>query len=213
MFLYRGIEPIRSTLTHEIGICMTDFAFRKRAVKTLTPKIGVYVLCDLDNVPIYVGQSKDGIRKRVARHLTSARSDIIANRQIDVWEIAYVWAYPVESAGTINDLEAQLFHAFNPQSRLMNGAVPPEGNYGPLPEPEQLIQVMPDEEIKERKDAMQRLPRQAGHYAQIVGHFLAVKNSRQIALAMDAHFGRLQKYHKKLLGLAEDQPDEGSGDD
>ena len=30
----------------------------------------------------------DGIRSRVARHLTSARSDIIANRQIDVWEIA-----------------------------------------------------------------------------------------------------------------------------
>jgi hypothetical protein len=62
----------------------------------LTNKIGCYVLCDLDEVPIYVGQSVDGIRARVRRHLTSARSDIIANRQIDVWEIAYVWAYPVE---------------------------------------------------------------------------------------------------------------------
>ncbi|MGU7843609.1 GIY-YIG nuclease family protein [Burkholderia sp. AW33-5] len=190
---------------------MTDFAFRKRAVKTLTPKIGVYVLCDLDNIPIYVGQSKDGIRSRVARHLTSARSDIIANRQIDVWEIAYVWTYPVESADTINDLEAQLFHAFNPQSQLMNGAVPPDGDYGAEPNPEQVIQVMSDEEIRERKDATQRLPRQAGHYAQLVDHFLAVKNSPQIARAMDAHFGRLQKYHKKLLGLAEDQPDERNG--
>ncbi|MGA3705791.1 GIY-YIG nuclease family protein [Ralstonia nicotianae] len=190
---------------------MTDFTFRKQAVKTLTPKIGVYVLCDLDNIPIYVGQSKDGIRSRVARHLTSARSDIIANRQIDVWEIAYVWAYPVESADTINDLEAQLFHAFNPQSQLMNGAVPPNGDYGAVPNPEQVVQVMSDEEIRERKDATQRLPRQAGHYAQIVGHFLTVKNSPQIARAMDAHFGRLQKYHKKLLGLAEDQPDEGNG--
>jgi hypothetical protein len=187
---------------------MTDFAFRKKAVKTLTTSIGVYVLCDLDNVPIYVGQSKDGIRSRVARHLTSARSDIIANRQIDVWEIAYVWTYPVTSADTINALEAQLFHHFNPQSQLMNGTVPPSNGYGAVPEPEQIVQVMPDAEVRERKDPAQRLPRQADHYAQIVGHFLAVKNSPQIARAMDAHFSRLQKYHRTLLGLAEDQPDE-----
>ena len=32
-----------------------DFDFRKRAVKSLTNKIGTYVLADLDNVPIYVG--------------------------------------------------------------------------------------------------------------------------------------------------------------
>lgn len=71
-----------------------DLAFRRKAVRTLANKIGCYVLCDLDQVPIYVGQSVDGIRSRVNRHLTSARSDIIANRQIDVWEIAWVWAYP-----------------------------------------------------------------------------------------------------------------------
>lgn len=65
-----------------------DFNFRKQAVKALTNETGVYILSDLDDVPIYVGQSTDGIRSRVARHLTSARSDIIANRQIDVWEIA-----------------------------------------------------------------------------------------------------------------------------
>jgi len=68
--------------------------YRKSAVTRLTNQIGVYVLCDLDNVPIYVGQSTDGIRARVQRHLTSARSDVIANRQIDVWEVAYVRAYP-----------------------------------------------------------------------------------------------------------------------
>jgi hypothetical protein len=191
---------------------MTDFAFRKQAVKTLTTKIGVYALCDLDNTPIYVGQSKDGIRNRVARHLTSARSDIIANRQIDVWEIAYVWTYPVDSKVAIDALEAQLFHVFNAQSPLMNGTVPHGGGDGPVPEPEQVVQVMTDEEIRERQDAAHRLPRQAEHYAQIVGHFLAVKNSPQIARAMDAHFGRLHKYHKTLLGLAEDQPDEGGGD-
>jgi hypothetical protein len=31
---------------------------------------------------------------------------------------------------------------------------------------------------------------------------LAVKNSREIAGAIQAHFQRLQKYHRKLLGFA-----------
>ena len=66
--------------------------------------------CDLDEVPIDVGQSKDGIRSRVSRHLTSARSDIIANRQIDVWEIAYVWAYPIVDVQDITPTENRLYH-------------------------------------------------------------------------------------------------------
>jgi hypothetical protein len=183
-----------------------DFKFRKRAVKTLTPKVGVYVLCDLDKTPIYVGQSTDGIRSRVARHLTSARSDIIANRQIDVWEIAFVQAYPVAKKD-IRNLESQLFHYFNKISPLMNGTQPPAYHGKPtVPKPAQEVQVMPDAEIADKKDPSQRLPRQAAHYAQLVGHFLAVKNSSHIARAMSAHFNRLRKYHKRLLKLAIQQP-------
>jgi hypothetical protein len=180
-----------------------DLMFRRKAVRTLTNQIGCYVLCDLDQVPIYVGQSIDGIRSRVNRHLTSARSDIIANRQIDVWEIAWVWAYPVRDKAQIGLLEDELFHAFNAKSTLMNGKVPkPRANRVSPPEPSQKVQVMSDAEIAEKKDPALRLPRQAEHYSQIVGHFLAVKNSREIAGAIQAHFERLQKYHRQLLGLA-----------
>ena len=180
-----------------------DLAFRRRAVRTLTGKIGCYVLCDLDQVPIYVGQSIDGIRSRVNRHLTSARSDIIANRQIDVWEIAWVWAYPVADKTEIGDLENALFHQFHNVSALMNGKVPkkPTSNFI-VPLPGQVVQVMTDSEIAEKKDPALRLPRQAEHYSQIVGHFLAVKNSKEIAGAIQAHFERLQKYHGSLLGFA-----------
>jgi len=139
----------------------------------------------------------------VSRHLTSARSDVIANRQIDVWEIAYVWAYPVENPDDIAVLEAALFHRFNRESQLMNGAplpLPPD-NFA-IPDPEQVIQVMTDAEIADKRDETQRLPRQASHYAQLVGHFVAVKNSSQIAGAMDAHFQRLKRYHQRLIGEA-----------
>ena len=182
-----------------------DLAFRRKQVRNLTNSVGCYVLCDLDNVPIYVGQSTDGIRARVNRHLTSARSDIIANRQVDVWEIAWVWAYPVTANSQITPLEDALFHEFHGKSALMNGKVPkaPSTSFV-VPSPAQVIQVMADSEITEKRDPALRLPRQASHYSQIVGHFLAVKNSKEIAGAIQAHFERLQKYHKNLLGLAID---------
>lgn len=180
-----------------------DIAYRKNAVRTLTNQIGCYVLCDLDGIPIYVGKSRDGIRARVRRHLTSARSDIIANRQVDVWEIAWVHAYPVSNPAELKELEARLFHQFNPASTLMNGEIPPKPpDFDVDVEPAQIVQVMSDPEISEKKEAALRLPRQAEHYSQIVGHFLAVKNSTQIARAMQAHFERLAKYHRTLLGLA-----------
>src|SRR5208283_5110378 len=130
-----------------------DLAFRRRAVRTLTNEIGCYVLCDLDLVPIYVGQSVDGIRSRVNRHLASARSDIIANRQIDVWEIAYVWAYPVENRADIGPIEDALFHEFRTKSALTNGKAPkPPANRVEAPAPFQKVQVMADREIQEKMD-------------------------------------------------------------
>ena len=182
-----------------------DLTFRRQQVRTLTSSVGCYALCDLDNVPIYVGQSIDSIRARVNRHLTSARSDIIANRQIDVWEIGWVWTYPVDEASKINPLEDALFHEFHSKSALMNGKVPKKPlKRVKVPKPAQVVQVMSDSEMAEKLDPALRLPRQAEHYSQIVGHFLAVKNSKEIAGAMQAHFERLQKYHRELLGLATD---------
>ena len=189
-----------------------DLDYRRRALRTLTNKIGCYVLCDLDAVPIYVGQSTDGIRARVNRHLTSARSDIIANRQVDVWEIAWVWAYPVASKAEIGALEDALFNHFHRQSPLMNGKVCRAAAEATIPEPSQILKVMADAEIAEKLDPALRLPRQAKHYSQIVGHFLAVKNSPEIALAIQAHFARLKRYHGLLLGLSE-KIEGDSGDD
>lgn len=127
-----------------------DLSFRRKAVRTLVNEIGCYVLCDLDRVPVYVGQSNDGIRSRVNRHLTSARSDIIANRQIDVWEIAWVWAYPVVDRASIGALEDALFHEFHPKSALMNGKVPKKpATKSRLPKAQQIVQVMSDAEILE----------------------------------------------------------------
>lgn len=71
--------------------------------------------------------------------------------------------------------------------------------------------MIADAEIAEKKDPTLRLSRQAEHYSQIVGHFLAVKNPKEIAGAIQAHFERLQKYRRSLLGLA-DEIEDDTGD-
>ncbi len=180
---------------------LTSLPYRKAALDKLTQDIGVYALCDLDGVPIYVGQSVDGIRARVNRHLTSARSDIIANRQVDVWEIAYVKAWPVERTSDIPHLEAVLFKSFDAVKPLMNGSIPRLIGKMPkqVPEPEQVIQVMADTDIAVRCDPMLRLPRQIEHIGRLVDHILTVKDSAQLRRSLAAHFERLDSYRSAFL--------------
>jgi GIY-YIG catalytic domain-containing protein len=174
--------------------------YRTKALRELTDHIGVYALCDLDKTPIYVGQSIDGIKARVRRHLTSARSDVIANRQLDVWEVAYVFAWPLPDRDKIPLLEAHFFHLFHSNCTLMNGSIPPEPPELDFDIPEcQVVQILPDEEIINRKDPVRRLPRQAQHFASLVDHILNVKDSDELRRALGAHFDRLQKYHRAFL--------------
>jgi len=60
-----------------------DIAFREKQVEKLPNKSGVYILCDLDEIPVYVGKSEQ-IRNRVQKHLTAARSDLHASNQINI---------------------------------------------------------------------------------------------------------------------------------
>jgi hypothetical protein len=170
-------------------------------MRALTNKVGVYALCDLDGIPIYVGQSKDGIQSRVRRHLTSARSDIIANRQIDPWEIAFVQAYPVKRLKDIPLLEASLFAKFHKLKPLMNGSIPvAEGRLRKsLPKPAEVVQMMPDGELKVRRDPSLRLPRQIEHIGRLVDHILTVKDSPQLRRSLAAHFDRLDAYRGAFL--------------
>ena len=173
--------------------------FRTAALRDLTNDIGVYALCDLDNVPIYVGQSVDGIRTRVRRHLTSARSDVIANRQIDVWEIAYVWAWPVASLAEVEPLERRLFHQFDSQQKLMNGKAMPDADQA-AQIPEKLsVQVIEEAERLSRLSPDQRLPRQIQQYNLLVDYILNVKNAAHLKRSLAAHFDRLVRYHDRFL--------------
>lgn len=174
--------------------------YREQQAKEIPTAKGVYALCDLDNVPIYVGQSTDGIRTRVQRHITSARSDIIANRQVDVWEIGWIRCWADADPSHLTPLENHLFHEFNPISTLMNGTIPPKPPSQPnfVVHDPVMVRILPEDEIVIRKRVQLRLPRQAAHFASLLDHYLIVKDSKELHLALKAHFGRLCRYFNDL---------------
>lgn len=173
--------------------------FRGRALGGLTNQIGVYALCDLDQQPIYVGQSVDGIRTRVRRHLTSARSDVIANRQIDVWEIAFVWAWPVDHKDQVEPLERSIFGHFDAELPLMNGKAMIPGEAAVVWPEKQVVQVIEEEERQSRLAPSNRLPRQIKQYDLLVDYILTVKEAPHLKRSLDAHFARLVRYHQRFL--------------
>lgn len=56
---------------------------------------GVYAFYDYDGEPIYVGQTNERLRVRVKRHLTNQRTDAVAMRILDVFEVAEVELWPL----------------------------------------------------------------------------------------------------------------------
>lgn len=187
--------------------------YRHAQLKKLSNAIGVYALCDLDRIPIYVGQSVDGIRTRVRRHLTSARSDVIANRLLDVWEVAYVWAWPMplQSRPQIKRVEYYLASQFHKDKPLMGKIA--LGSFGKprLPAKEEVM-ILPLEEIEKRKDPLLRLPRQAAHFNNLFSHILEVKDNDELRAALAAHFDRLNTYYLTFMAgpekSAETEPDD-----
>lgn len=56
---------------------------------------GVYGFYDYDGEPIYIGQTNELLRTRIRRHLTNQRTDAVAMRVLDPFEVAEVEMWPL----------------------------------------------------------------------------------------------------------------------
>jgi hypothetical protein len=121
-----------------------------------------------------------------------------------MWEVAFVWCWPWPNVRELDSIEAHLFHGFHSKSKLMNGYIPPKppSSKTPLPDPV-VVQLLPDSEIQSRRRVELRLPRQAKHFSDLLDHFLNVKDTQELHLALRAHFARLTKYFEHLRASAE----------
>ena len=57
-------------------------------------KCGIYAFFDYDGEPIYVGQTSEKLRVRIRRHLTNQRTDAVAMKVLDPFEVADLEMWP-----------------------------------------------------------------------------------------------------------------------
>lgn len=75
--------------------------------KVTSAKWGVYAFYDYDGEPIYVGQTKESLATRLNRHLTNQRTDAVAMRILDVFEVAELEVWPLWDLSGMPRVEAQ----------------------------------------------------------------------------------------------------------
>lgn len=154
----------------------TDDAGRKFA----DSRWGVYAFYDYDGEPIYVGQTNELLRTRIRRHLTNQRTDAVAMRILDVFEVAEVEVWPLwqyqdvtsKSAADVKqaakkDLDAHEYSAYLraiERSRfkaILNEKIPPISETIALPESSGRVSLLTDAIREERGHADIRIARRA----------------------------------------------------
>jgi len=78
-------------------------------------KWGVYAFYDYDGEPIYVGQTNEQLRVRVRRHLTNQRTDAVAMRILDVFEVAEMELFPLWELEPVRAHDREAFAAAKEQ--------------------------------------------------------------------------------------------------
>lgn len=146
--------------------------------KTLGNCIGVYAFYDYDGEPIYVGQTWEKFGIRVARHLTGQRTDTVAYRILDPFEVAEMELYPAmdllglpnsEKVSQINAIEYSAYcHAIeNSKYRaILNEKIPPISPRVELPKSYR-FNLIPEDMRGERDHPDVRIARRAETLARV----------------------------------------------
>lgn len=141
---------------------------------------GIYAFYDYDGEPIYVGQTNERLRTRVRRHLTNQRTDAVAMRILDVFEVAEMELWPMwhmeadrktdsEAKARLNSYEYSAYLQAIDGSKfkaILNEKIPPVSPVMVLPPSKRFSLVSeetraerghPDVRIARRADTLSRL--------------------------------------------------------
>lgn len=127
-------------------------------------KWGVYAFYDYDGEPIYVGQTNEQLRVRVQRHLTNQRTDAVAMRILDIFEVAEIEIWPLwdladkpakdkEALLALNAAEYTAYLGAIENSRfraILNEKIPPVSD--PVQLPASLRRPLVSEETREERE-------------------------------------------------------------
>ena len=155
--------------------------------KISSAKWGVYAFFDYDGEPIYVGQTHEQLSTRLNRHLTNQRTDAVAMRILDIFEVAEVQMWPVWELQDVSArdhdalrlLDAYEYSAYLAAIRdskfgaILNEKIPPISEEIELPESYR-FPLISDETRLERGHADVRIARRA----QTISRLSAVAHER-----------------------------------
>ena len=138
---------------------------------------GVYAFFDYDGEPIYVGQTAEGLRTRIRRHLTNQRTDAVAMNVLDPFEVAEIEMWPLwhlektdaQAAAKLNSSEYTVFQHVLKNSSF--GAVLNEKNIvraAQIDLPQSVrARIIPDALFENRKHPDVRIARRASTIANL----------------------------------------------
>lgn len=140
--------------------------------------IGAYAFYDYDGEPIYVGQTTEDFATRIGRHLRGQRSDTLAYRILDPFEVAEMELYPVEhlrkepaaeKRSQVDAIEYSVYvHAIG-NSRyqaILNEKIPPVSPLVELPTSYRFT-LIPDDMRADREHPDVRIARRAETLARV----------------------------------------------
>lgn len=91
-------------------------------------KCGVYAFFDYDQEPIYVGQTNERVGTRIRRHLTNQRTDAVAMKVLDPFEVYQIKVWPLaqyqktpksdEAKSHLNWLELEIYNKLISESHF-----------------------------------------------------------------------------------------------
>lgn len=166
------VQRFRSLLSEALR------SFDPESGKTLNSCIGVYAFYDYDGEPIYVGQTTEDFGTRIGRHLRGQRSDTLAYRILDPFEVAEMELWPLESARNLSRLEKtraldrleySVYMEAIRQSRyqaILNEKIPPRSSEVELPASYR-FPLVADEMRQERDHPDVRIARRAETLARV----------------------------------------------
>lgn len=146
--------------------------------KKLRSCIGVYGFYDYDDEPIYIGQTTENFGTRVGRHLTGQRSDTLAYRILDPFEVAKMRIWPTEdlrslpSAEKRSKVDAVEYSAYvdaisvSKYKAILNEKIPPVSPVVDLP-PSYEFNLVPEGMREDREHPDVRIARRAETLARV----------------------------------------------
>ena len=144
--------------------------------KKLGKCIGVYIFYDFDGEPIYVDQTTEDFATRIGRHLRGQRSDTIAYRILDPFEVAEMELFPAEYVRNLTDWRAKIdaieysvyLHAIRESKyhAILNEKIPPIYELVELPVSYRFT-LIPEDMREDREHPNVRIARRAETLARV----------------------------------------------